>query len=114
MLHDCHGVSQLLNEPQYVPTPDDEVSGNGIEASWAGGEKGRRVTDRAIPQIAHLLSENGVCYMITVDDNEPEDIAQKFRTLGLLMTPLVRRRAHNEYLSVQRISRRARDSTSAK
>ena len=98
-------IDILIFNPPYVPTPDDEVSGNGIEASWAGGTKGRLVIDRAIPQIAKLLSKNGVCYMITVDDNEPEDIASIFSSkYNLTMLPLVRRRAFNEYLSVQKIS----------
>lgn len=100
-----HRIDAIIFNPPYVPTPDDEIAGHGIEASWAGGERGRRVIDRAIPQIAELLSQpHGVCYMITVDDNEPEEIAKQFDTLGLLMVPLVRRRARNEYLSVQKIT----------
>ena len=99
----------IIFNPPYVPTPDDEVSGNGIEASWAGGERGRRVIDRVIPQIAELLSPHGVCYMITVDDNEPEELSAVFDKLGMLMRPLVRRRAHNEYLSVQKITRKPMD-----
>lgn len=99
-------IDIIIFNPPYVPTPDDEVSGNGIEVSWAGGERGRRVVDRAIPQIAHLLSENGVCYMITVDDNDPEEIAQTFDALGIKMFPLVRRRACNEYLTVQKLVRK--------
>jgi release factor glutamine methyltransferase len=105
LLGRCQGLMDvIIFNPPYVPTPDSEVSGNGIEASWAGGEKGRRVTDRAIPQIAQLLSKSGVCYMITVDDNEPEDLARIFANLGLTMAPLVRRRAFNEYLTVQKIT----------
>lgn len=99
-----HGVDVLLFNPPYVPTPNDEVGGNGIEASWAGGVNGRVVVDRAIPQIVELLSKpNGVGYMITVDDNRPEELQARFRTLGLDMVPWVRRRARNEYLTVQRI-----------
>ena len=97
-------IDILIFNPPYVPTPDDEVSGNGIEASWAGGLKGRRVIDRAIPQITRLLSRpHGVCYMITVDDNIPEEIGALFEKDGLKMEPFVRRRACNEYLTVQKI-----------
>lgn len=100
-----HRIDALIFNPPYVPTPDNEVTGNGIEASWAGGERGRRVIDRAIPQIAQLLSiPHGVCYMITVDDNAPEELARIFETLHLRMVPLVRRRARNEYLTVQKIT----------
>ena len=99
-------VDVLLFNPPYVPTEDDEVSGNGIEISWAGGTDGRLVVDRALPQIARLLRKNtGVCYMITGDDNRPTDMARILREEhGLHMQPLVRRRARNEYLSVQKIS----------
>ena len=99
-----HAVDILIFNPPYVPTPDDEVGSVGIEASWAGGVKGRRVVDRAIPQIAQILARpKGVGYMITVDDNEPEELALMFEKLGLQMIPLVRRRAHNEFLTVQKL-----------
>ena len=99
-----HAVDILIFNPPYVPTPDDEVGSTGIEASWAGGVKGRRVIDRAIPQIAQILARpHGVGYMITVDDNEPELLAIEFEKLGLKMVPSVRRRAHNEFLTVQKL-----------
>lgn len=98
-------IDILLFNPPYVPTPDDEVGSTGIEASWAGGLHGRRVVDRALPQIASLLKkQTGIAFMITVDDNLPEQLASDFQELGLKMAPWVRRRARNEYLSVQRIS----------
>lgn len=117
-------IDMLLFNPPYVPTPDEEVvdfNGNGntstkcdgsfenrvvgIEASWAGGLHGRRVIDRAIPQIARLLRKTtGVAYMITVDDNLPEQLGHELENLGLRMEPWVRRRARNEYLTVQRIT----------
>ena len=100
-----HGVDVLLFNPPYVPTPDDEVGGSGIEASWAGGLNGRVVVDRAIPQIEQLLSKpNGLAYMITVDDNLPEDLQMQFLSHGLNMIPWVRRRARNEYLTVQKLT----------
>lgn len=49
-------VDVLLFNPPYVPTPDVDVKGSSIETSWAGGTDGRLVLDRALPQIAHLLS----------------------------------------------------------
>ena len=101
-------VDVLIFNPPYVPTPDEEVGGNGIEASWAGGLNGRRVVDRALPQIARMLKPNGqgAAYIITVDDNLPEEMAAMFDDLGCTMVPWVRRRAYNEYLSVQRVTRK--------
>lgn len=98
-------IDVIIFNPPYVPTPDEEVSGNGIEASWAGGLNGRRVIDRAIPQIAKLLSRpRGICYLITVDDNKPEEMAILFQSFGLEMKPILRRRAFNEYLTVQKLT----------
>lgn len=95
----------ILFNPPYVPTPDEEVGGTGIEASWAGGVRGRRVVDRALPQMAQLLRQpHGVAYLVTVDDNDPEQMAETLSQLGLIMRPVVRRKAHNEYLTVHRLS----------
>ena len=97
-------VDVLLFNPPYVPTPSAEVGGSGIEASWAGGDRGREVIDRLIPAIkvvsvlaqcgfsraAHttlcvqdMLSPNGVFYMLVVQDNDPDEIAQLFAKDGL-------------------------------
>jgi len=98
-------VDVLIFNPPYVPTPDDEVGSDGIEASWAGGKDGRVVLDRALPQIARLLSKpHGAAYVITVDDNLPEDIAYKMNMHGIQVKPFVRRKARNEYLSVQKFT----------
>lgn len=98
-------VDVILFNPPYVPTPDEEVGGTGIEASWAGGIRGRRVVDRAVGQMAQLLRKpNGVAYMITVDDNRPVELSGLFGNVGLTMRPLFRRRAHNEYLTVQKLT----------
>lgn len=98
-------VDVLIFNPPYVPTPDDEVGSVGIEASWAGGENGRRVIDRALPQIAQLLRKpNGVAFLVTVDENQPEDLKRIFeQDYGCTLKPWVRRRARNEYLTIQRI-----------
>lgn len=97
-------VSILMFNPPYVTTPDEEVGGTDIEASWAGGKDGRRVIDRAISQIEHVLERPcGVAYLVTVDDNNPSELAQRFQQLGLKMSPLLRRKAFNERLTIQKV-----------
>lgn len=97
-------VSVLMFNPPYVPTPDEEVGSVDIEASWAGGKDGRRVIDRAISQIEHLLERpSGVAYIVTVDDNNPFELAERFQQLGLKMYPLLRRKAFNERLTIQKV-----------
>lgn len=57
--------------PPYVPTPDEEVERGGIAAAWAGGERGRRVTDRLLPLAPALLSPRGEMFMVAVHENDP-------------------------------------------
>jgi release factor glutamine methyltransferase len=117
-----HAVSFLIFNPPYVPTPDDEIvvaavrgsntreddneaASKLICAAWAGGTNGRCVIDRAVPQIAHVLARpHGIAYLVTVDENQPLDLAQQFAKLGLCMRPLFRRRAKNEFLTIQKIT----------
>ena len=100
------GVDFLVFNPPYVPTPDEEVAGDGIEASWAGGERGRRVLDRAAGGMARVLREGGVAYVIAVDDNRPMEIIDAFkREYNLEGKVLLRRQAKNEFLSVLRFQK---------
>ncbi|KAL3781547.1 hypothetical protein HJC23_000032 [Cyclotella cryptica] len=101
-----NNVDVLIFNPPYVPTPDDEVGSNGIEASWAGGTNGRVVLDRALPQIARLLAyPHGVGYVVVVDDNYPEELAQIMMSqYGVMVVPWLRRKAKNEFLSILRMT----------
>lgn len=95
-------VDILLFNPPYVPTPNDEVGSNDIEASWAGGENGRIVIDRALDQIAKLISfPYGRAYMVVVDDNKPEEIARiMWDKYEFDVTPVLSRKARNEQLTI--------------
>lgn len=99
---DGKGVDFVVFNPPYVPTPPEEVGGSGIEASWAGGLDGRVVIDRALGQIGRILrGGGGVCYMITVDDNRPEELLDLMqREHRMRGNVLMRRKARNEMLSV--------------
>lgn len=48
-----------------------QVGSTGIEAAWAGGTRGREVTDRFLPAVAQLLSSKGLFYLITIAENDP-------------------------------------------
>ncbi|KAL7463542.1 hypothetical protein ACHAXS_003900 [Conticribra weissflogii] len=99
-------VEILIFNPPYVPTPDEEVGSNAIEASWAGGKNGRVVLDRALSDIARLLAfPHGVAYVVVVDDNYPEELAEVMKErYEIKVTPMLRRRARNEFLTILRMT----------
>ena len=100
-----YSVDALVFNPPYVPTSDEEVGGGGIEASWAGGLRGRRVLDRLLPHVARVLSPSGRFYVVCVAENDPASIVSYLRERGLTGETVLRRRARNEALSVLRFVR---------
>ncbi|XP_070208166.1 methyltransferase N6AMT1-like isoform X2 [Littorina saxatilis] len=98
-------VDVLLFNPPYVVTPSSEVSSGGIEASWAGGVKGREVTDRLLPRVGRLLSPRGVFYLIVLRENVVEEIETAMKHQGFTMTTVITRKAGREHLSVVKFHR---------
>ena len=98
-------VDVLIFNPPYVPTPSSEVGSSGIEASWAGGVRGREVLDRLLPRVGSLLSETGAFYLVAVSENDVPDISRRLKDQGLVASTLAAQRARNEALSVLRFSR---------
>ena len=91
-------------------TPEDEVARRGIAAAWAGGLRGRTVINRLLPQVrlwrchgylrvckrpaataesmtcpqvSGLLSPSGKFFLVTVADNDPEDILRGLQAHSL-------------------------------
>ncbi|XP_076838613.1 methyltransferase N6AMT1 [Brachyhypopomus gauderio] len=98
-------VDVLLFNPPYVITPSEEVGGHGIEASWAGGRRGREVMDRFFPMVPSLLSTEGLFYLVTVSDNNPDEILTLLGDAGLRGETCLSRRAGVETLSVLRFTK---------
>ncbi|KAM8904395.1 methyltransferase N6AMT1 [Spinachia spinachia] len=98
-------VDVLLFNPPYVVTPSEEVGSTGIEAAWAGGKRGREVTDRFLPAVPQLLSSKGLFYLVTIAENKPDEIIGLLGDFGLTGETRMSTRAGNERLSVLRFQR---------
>ncbi|KAH8066329.1 protein methyltransferase [Aureococcus anophagefferens] len=85
-------VDVLVFNPPNVPTPRAEVGGAGIEASWAGGDRGREVLDRLLPDVTRALSPRGRFYVVVVEENDPDDIARILAADGLERTTVATKR----------------------
>lgn len=93
-------VDILVVNPPYVPTPEEEVGADGITASWAGGENGRKVIDRILPVADHLLSEKGWLYLVTLTANIPSEICLQMRKKGYASRIVIQRTTEEESLHI--------------
>ncbi|XP_009983896.1 PREDICTED: hemK methyltransferase family member 2, partial [Tauraco erythrolophus] len=93
-------VDLLLFNPPYVVTPSEEVESHGIEASWAGGKNGREVMDRVFPLVPELLSPGGLFYLVTIKENNPDEILETMKKRGLEGTRVLSRQAGQEILTI--------------
>nr|XP_060496337.1 methyltransferase N6AMT1 isoform X1 [Panthera onca] len=98
-------VDLLVFNPPYVVTPPEEVGSHGVEAAWAGGRNGREVMDRFFPLAADLLSPRGLFYLVTIKENNPEEILKTMTTKGLQGTVALSRQAGREALSVLKFTK---------
>uniref|UniRef100_A0A8C8SSP5 Methyltransferase HEMK2 n=1 Tax=Pelusios castaneus TaxID=367368 RepID=A0A8C8SSP5_9SAUR len=98
-------VDLLLFNPPYVVTPSEEVESHGIEAAWAGGKNGREVMDRLFPLVPDLLSKGGLFYLVTIKENNPDDILETMKKYGLRGIRVLSRQAGRETLTILKFSK---------
>ncbi|KAG7503779.1 hemK methyltransferase family member 2 [Solea senegalensis] len=102
----CTKETASCNRVSLQPVVTDLVGSRGIEAAWAGGKRGREVTDRFLPLVSQLLSADGLFYLIAVAENDPEEIIRSLGNYGLTGESCLSTRARNERLSVLRFHRK--------
>ncbi|XP_038211036.1 methyltransferase N6AMT1 [Zerene cesonia] len=86
----------VIFNPPYVVTESEECNSNGIEASWAGGLKGREVTDKLLDMIPKILSDAGVFYLLLIEENIPEEVVEIMSNKGYKSELIIKRRVKNE------------------
>ncbi|KAF6120515.1 N-6 adenine-specific DNA methyltransferase 1 [Phyllostomus discolor] len=101
----CTLETARCNKVHIQPIITDLVGSHGIEAAWAGGRNGREVMDRFFPVVPDLLSPRGLFYLVTIKENNPEEILRTMRMKGLQGTAALSRRAGREMLSVLRFAK---------
>ncbi|XP_006899466.1 PREDICTED: hemK methyltransferase family member 2-like isoform X2 [Elephantulus edwardii] len=101
----CTLETAHCNKVHIHPIITDLVGSNGIEAAWAGGRDGRQVMDRFFPLAADLLSPGGLFYLVTIKENNPEEILRTMKTKGLHGNMALSRQAGQEILSVLKFTK---------
>lgn len=100
-----NSVDIIIFNPPYVVTESLEIKKSKISRAWAGGVRGREVIDKFLEMVPRVLSEKGVCYMLVIDENRPEEIAKIMTGLSFSTITVVKRKAWNEKLKVLKFSR---------
>lgn len=86
----------IIFNPPYVVTESEECGGRDIVASWAGGAKGREVTDRLLDMIPNKLAKNGTFYLLLIEENIPDEVTKIMSTFGFKSEIVVKRKVRNE------------------
>lgn len=97
----------VLFNPPYVLTETEELSGNGLNRSWAGGTKGRNVIDKILVQLPRLLSDNGLLYMLILRENNPEEIINILKQ-NFCSELVLERKIPGEYLYIYKFFRNSK------
>lgn len=90
----------IIFNPPYVVTESKECGGKDITASWAGGVKGREITDRLLNTIPKRLADDGVFYLLLIEENIPAEVIKIMSAYGYKCETVIRRRVRNEQQSV--------------
>lgn len=53
-----------------------------LELAYAGGRDGMEVTNRVLGDLEHILSDNGVAYVLLCASNRPLEVAKRLEERG--------------------------------
>lgn len=90
----------IIFNPPYVVTESRECLSTCIEASWAGGVKGREITDRLLNMVPTILASGGVFYLLLIKENIPEEVIDIMFKHGFCSETVLTRRVKNEHQCV--------------
>ncbi|CAK7909205.1 eRF1 methyltransferase catalytic subunit Mtq2p [[Candida] anglica] len=106
-----NSVDVLVFNPPYVPaddvpaiptTEDDETW---LDLALCGGPEGMDVTWKVLDELDSTLSQQGAAYILFCARNKPDEVQEKMRARGWVVTEVLKRKAGWEVLSILRITR---------
>lgn len=110
-----NSVDILIFNPPYVVTSDEELFEDGIvdgaafnaniKKSWAGGVNGRRIMDKVFDRLNFILTQNGVAYVLVIEENKPQEIIFGLKEMKFNAAIVAERRIRGEHLYVLKIQR---------
>ncbi|CAK1550724.1 unnamed protein product [Leptosia nina] len=86
----------VIFNPPYVVTESLECNSYGIEASWAGGVKGREIIDKLLEMLPKILTDQGIFYLLLIEENIPEEVVDLMMRKGYKSELIIMRRVKNE------------------
>ncbi|KAJ8931247.1 hypothetical protein NQ314_015866 [Rhamnusium bicolor] len=95
----------ILFNPPYVVTDSEEISGNGLNCAWAGGVNGREIIDKLLCNISELLTSKGVCYMVLLKENKPEEVVNVMSRFNFNSEIVLQRKIPGEHLYIYKFFR---------
>lgn len=93
----------VLFNPPYVVTDMEELNGNGLNRAWAGGDRGRVIIDKFLNDLHRILNVNGICYVVLLKENNPEEIMNEMSLIGFRAEILLERKIPGEHLFVVKL-----------
>ena len=96
----------VLFNPPYVVTSEEEYTQglkelNGLKMACGGGPKGILTTQRFLNEVGGMLAPKGSCFLLLIDDNQPEELLRETGGLGFEL--LSREQFNNEAISIFRL-----------
>ena len=71
----------LFNTP-YLPTDEDDIIGDELDAAWDGGADGRRVIDLFLKEVKNHLKDKGIVQLVQSSLSNNEKTCHELEQLG--------------------------------
>jgi release factor glutamine methyltransferase len=71
----------LFNTP-YLPSAEDEIIGDELDAAWDGGPDGRRVIDLFLNEVRNYLNDKGIVQLVQSSLSDNKKTCQKLESMG--------------------------------